>query len=86
MLIRAFEFELAVPVEEIGTNVTVLRKPFLLNDRKAGNQMPLLLKPYVRVDWLDLSYTSRVWFAVGWFDAGPCGIRWKKRLVYQEYD
>ena len=51
-LVRAFEFELAVPVEEIGTHVTLFRKPFLINDPKAGNQMPLLLKTYayVRVD------------------------------------
>jgi len=48
-VLRAFEFELAVPVGEIGTNLTAFRKPFLINDPKAGNQLPLLLKPYVHV-------------------------------------
>ena len=62
-LVRAFEFELAVPVGEIGTNLT-FQKPFLINDPKAGSQLPLLLKPYVCVDWLDLSCIARLWFVV----------------------
>jgi len=49
-LVRAFEFELAVPVGEIGTTFFIFQKPFLINDPKAGSQLPLLLKPYVRVD------------------------------------
>ena len=53
-VVRAFEFELAVPVGEIGTNLTAFQKPFLINDPKAGSQLPLLLKLYVHVNWLDL--------------------------------
>jgi len=49
-LVRAFEFELAVPVEEIGKKANIVQRPILINDPKAGNQMPLLLKPHVRVD------------------------------------
>jgi len=49
-LVRAFEFELAVPAGEIGKKATIVQRPFLINDPKAGSQMPLLLKPYVRGD------------------------------------
>ncbi|KAJ7432017.1 cytochrome P450 [Mycena galericulata] len=48
-LIRAFEFELAVPVEYIGKKSTFLvQRPMVLSEREAGNQMPLLLRPVVR--------------------------------------
>jgi len=49
MLVRAFEFELAVLVQEIGTRLTIFQKHFFINDLKAGHQMLLLLKSYVRV-------------------------------------
>lgn len=49
-LVRAFEFELAVPVSEIGKKSSVVQRPILINDPKAGSQMPLLLKLYERVD------------------------------------
>lgn len=49
-LVRAFEFELAVPASEIGKKSSVVQRPVLINDPKAGNQMPLLIKPFVRVD------------------------------------
>jgi len=39
-VVRAFEFELAVPVGEIGTNLTAFQKSFLINDPKVGSQMP----------------------------------------------
>jgi hypothetical protein len=48
-LVRAFEFELAVPASEIGKKSSIVQRPILINDPKAGNQMPLLMKPYVRV-------------------------------------
>ncbi|KAJ7042055.1 cytochrome P450 [Mycena alexandri] len=47
-LVRAFEFELAVPVEDIGKKTSVVTRPFLLSDPKAGNQLPLIIKPYTR--------------------------------------
>ncbi|KAJ7693091.1 cytochrome P450, partial [Mycena rosella] len=45
-LIRGFEFELAVPKEDIGKkgNAIVLR-PIVLSDCAAGNQLPLLVRP-----------------------------------------
>ncbi|KAJ3566102.1 hypothetical protein NP233_g7217 [Leucocoprinus birnbaumii] len=49
-LIRAFEFEPAVPVHDVGTKSTVVQRPFLISEPKAGVQMPLLMKRYVRVD------------------------------------
>jgi hypothetical protein len=44
-LVRAFEFELAVPVEDIGKKSTIVQRPLVLSDPEGGNQMPLLLKP-----------------------------------------
>lgn len=51
-LIRAFEFELAIPASEIGKKISpvVVQRPVLINDPQAGNQMPMLVKPHVRVD------------------------------------
>lgn len=48
-LIRGFEFELAVPISDIGkksTNVT--QGPVLLSDVEAGPQLPLIVRPVVR--------------------------------------
>lgn len=47
-LIRAFEFELAVDPGEIIKKSTIVQRPLLKSDVKAGNQMPLLLKPVDR--------------------------------------
>jgi hypothetical protein len=44
-LIRAFEFELSVPASDIGTKSFIVQRPFLKSNPKAGNQMPLILKP-----------------------------------------
>ena len=46
-LIRAFEFELAVPPEDIAKkkSVVVVQRPVVLSDPQGGNQMPLILKP-----------------------------------------
>lgn len=49
-LVRAFEFKLAVPVNEIGKKSSVVQRPVLVNDPKAGSQMPLLVTPYVHTD------------------------------------
>ncbi|KAJ7443571.1 cytochrome P450 [Mycena latifolia] len=48
-LIRDFEFELAVPISDVGTKMTsVTQGPILLSNMEAGLQMPLLVKPVVR--------------------------------------
>ena len=44
-LIRAFEFELAVPPEDIGKKSSIVQRPLVISDPEGGNQMPLLLKP-----------------------------------------
>ncbi|KAJ7272270.1 cytochrome P450 [Mycena rebaudengoi] len=42
-LIRAFEFELAIPASEIGST-GALQQPFILAEREKGDQMPLIVK------------------------------------------
>ncbi|KAF8191593.1 cytochrome P450 [Mycena galopus ATCC 62051] len=48
-LVRAFEFELAVPLGDIGKKSSIVQRPIIRSDPAAGNQMPLLIKPYIRV-------------------------------------
>ncbi|TFY55501.1 hypothetical protein EVJ58_g8212 [Rhodofomes roseus] len=48
-LIRAFEFELAVPASDIIKKATVVQRPMVKSEMDKGNQMPLLLKRYQRV-------------------------------------
>lgn len=48
-LVRAFEFKLAVPPNEIGKKSSVVQRPVLLNDVGAGSQLPLFVTPYVHV-------------------------------------
>ncbi|KAJ7279322.1 cytochrome P450 [Mycena rebaudengoi] len=47
-LIRAFEFELAVPAHDIRSKTSIVQRPVLRSDPEAGPQLPLLVKPYVR--------------------------------------
>ncbi|KAJ7479070.1 cytochrome P450 [Mycena latifolia] len=48
-LIRDFEFELAVPISDVGKKMTsVTQGPILLSNMEAGLQMPLLVRPVVR--------------------------------------
>ncbi|KAF9231434.1 hypothetical protein BU15DRAFT_56119 [Melanogaster broomeanus] len=47
ILVRAFEFELAVPASEIG-RLSLLLRPFLRGDPTNKAQLPLLVKPYQR--------------------------------------
>jgi hypothetical protein len=47
-LVRAFQFELAVPAKDIVKRSTIVQRPVLLSDPNGGNQMPLLIKPYSR--------------------------------------
>jgi cytochrome P450 len=45
-LVRAFEFELAVPAEDIGSKQTIVQRPIVITEPESGHQMPLLIKPY----------------------------------------
>ncbi|KAJ7036954.1 cytochrome P450 [Mycena alexandri] len=47
-LVRAFEFELAVPATDIGVRVAVVRHPVVLSEPAGGHQLPLLVRPYTR--------------------------------------
>jgi hypothetical protein len=48
-LVRAFELELAVPIEEMGKKGTaIVQRPIVTTDRAAGNQLPLLVRPVGR--------------------------------------
>ncbi|KAJ6567804.1 cytochrome P450 [Mycena sp. CBHHK59/15] len=48
-LIRAFEFEAAVPKGGIGGTSSVIRRPLVLAEKEKGSQMPLIVKPYIPV-------------------------------------
>jgi hypothetical protein len=47
-LVRAFQFELAVPAKDIVKQTASVQRPVLLSDPDGGNQMPLLIKPCSR--------------------------------------
>jgi hypothetical protein len=47
-LVRAFEFELAVPASDLGRKTSVVQRPLVKSEPEAGNQLPLLVKRYVR--------------------------------------
>ncbi|XP_006455441.1 hypothetical protein AGABI2DRAFT_209906 [Agaricus bisporus var. bisporus H97] len=49
-LVRTFDLQLAVPVDDIGRRMYVTERPMLRSDPKAGGQMPLLITPYIRED------------------------------------
>jgi len=45
-LVRAFEFELAVPAKDVGKRSALVQRPIILSDREGGNYMPLIIKHY----------------------------------------
>jgi len=47
-LVRAFEFELAVPVSEVGSRTAIVQRPVLRSDPTHQPQLPLLVRPYRR--------------------------------------
>ncbi|KAJ6549830.1 cytochrome P450, partial [Mycena capillaripes] len=47
-LVRAFEFELAVSVADIGRKTSIVQHPFVQSEPEVGHQMPLLVTPHVR--------------------------------------
>ncbi|EMD33454.1 hypothetical protein CERSUDRAFT_160359 [Gelatoporia subvermispora B] len=48
-LVRAFEFELAVPAGDVTKRPGVAQRPIVKSEIEKGNQMPLLVKRHVRV-------------------------------------
>ncbi|KAI0327022.1 cytochrome P450 [Cubamyces sp. BRFM 1775] len=47
-LLRAFEFELGLPAEDVGRTPTMLMRPMRLSDPDSGPQLPVLVRPYRR--------------------------------------
>lgn len=47
-LVRAFEFELAVPANDIRKRSEMTQRPIVKSEIEKGNQMPLLVKRHVR--------------------------------------
>ena len=45
VLIRAFEFRLAVPAEHISKRSMIIQRPVVMGDPKGVNRMPLILTP-----------------------------------------
>jgi len=45
-LIRAFEFELAVPAGDIRSKQSIVSRPIVTSEMEYGNQMPLVIRPY----------------------------------------
>jgi hypothetical protein len=46
-LVRAFEFELAVPIADIQKKTAIVQRPMVRSEPAAGDQMPLIIKPYI---------------------------------------
>lgn len=44
-LVRAFEFELAVPKEQVTKKSLVVVKPVIIGRGEKGNQMPMFIRP-----------------------------------------
>jgi hypothetical protein len=49
-LVRAFEFELAVPASSIAKKQGIVQRPMVITEKEDGNQMPLLMRPYAGDD------------------------------------
>jgi len=47
-LVRHFEFDLAVPADEILRKIAIVQRPYVRSEMEKGSQLPLLVKPYVR--------------------------------------
>ena len=44
-LVRGFEFELALPAEDIVRMTTIVGRPTIASNPAAGSQLPLLIRP-----------------------------------------
>jgi len=45
-LVRAFEFELAVPEERMTKKNAVVQRPYVRDEMEKGSQLPLLIRPH----------------------------------------
>ena len=45
-LVRAFEFELAVPAQDVVSKQMIVSRPFVTSKPDNGSQLPLIIKPY----------------------------------------
>ena len=48
VLLRAFEFELAVPVAEIQKKSAIVQRPLLRSAPEKGSQMPMIIRRHKR--------------------------------------
>ena len=48
-LVRAFEFELAVPAADIQKKSAIVQRPILRSAPEKGSQMPMVIRRYKRV-------------------------------------
>ena len=47
-LVRAFEFELAVPAKYIAPTMrSIVQRPHVITEPQNGSQLPLFIKPYI---------------------------------------
>ncbi|KAH8102301.1 cytochrome P450 [Cristinia sonorae] len=46
VLVRAFEYELAVKPEDVTKKTSIVQRPLILSEVENGSQMPLLIRPY----------------------------------------
>ncbi|KZT10926.1 cytochrome P450 [Laetiporus sulphureus 93-53] len=44
-LVRAFEFKLAIPADEVVVKSTVVRRPIIRSETEKGTQMPMIIRP-----------------------------------------
>lgn len=50
-LVRAFEFEFAVPAQEIAATATkIIQRPYVTTEPQKGSQLPLFIKPYILLE------------------------------------
>ena len=43
--VRAFDFELAVPADQIMRKSVTVSRPYLISDTEGGPQLPLVIQP-----------------------------------------
>ena len=65
-LVRAFEFELAVPAQDIAATTTkIIQRPHVTTEPQKGSQLPLFIKPYILLegdsDVIQRTWTDRYW-------------------------
>ncbi|KIY66077.1 cytochrome P450 [Cylindrobasidium torrendii FP15055 ss-10] len=49
VLLRSFEFELAIPHDDLVSRASIVQRPYLRSDPGAGAKLPILIRPVVNV-------------------------------------